>query len=529
MDDRAAKRTGYPLTIPDALLDSEPMRTACATRNFAEVFRLVNRRTGSSYAVMAAAIGKMTSSRISDVIRGVRGIRGKEVIERIADGFGIPGHMLDLPPRPWEGSPSRSTEEASTPYADQGREIADAHGDVAIAGPRREESATREVPDTLLVSVWIEGRKQVVEISRRELMAGATGVAVASSTMPQDTAGMSGGRWGWHSPVAAYSRQGVEASTVGTLAESEKFPLLGISPFEGMTLQQSGEHLLRMFLHLDDEMGGDTLFPAISRYIARMAVNVRAKPGDGMAVFGQLNQMAGWLALDANYHGAAKSYFDAAVQVGDEVGDRGLKSSALAYMSLQETYRGRPESALALAEESISLGVGQLTPLTRTMLGTRLARAHAGLGNKAACLRTLDSVRSDFGQAGSQEEPQYVSYVDPIEVAAQEGACYLDLQMSRKAVTSLTSAIGLLSIHAPNRVRDRVHYLSRLAKCYLLDGEVEQACQTGSHALDLSRTIGSARVAERLGELAESLSLYSDVPSVIDFREQYRATTRDLA
>lgn len=102
MDDRAAHRSGYPLTIPDALLDSEDMRHACAARNFQEIFRLVNRRTGSSHAVMATAVGKMTSSRVSDIIRGVRGIRGREVIERVADGFGIPGEMLGLAARPWE-------------------------------------------------------------------------------------------------------------------------------------------------------------------------------------------------------------------------------------------------------------------------------------------------------------------------------------------------------------------------------------------------------------------------------------------
>ncbi|MEU9334971.1 hypothetical protein AB0D49_17650 [Streptomyces sp. NPDC048290] len=104
MDDRTTLRSGYPLTIPDALLTSDAMRQACMARDFQEIFRLVNRRTGSSHSVMAAAVGKMTSSRVSDIIRGVRSIRGHEVVTRVADGFGIPGEMLGLPPRPWEGA-----------------------------------------------------------------------------------------------------------------------------------------------------------------------------------------------------------------------------------------------------------------------------------------------------------------------------------------------------------------------------------------------------------------------------------------
>ncbi|GAA0600172.1 hypothetical protein [Streptomyces crystallinus] len=122
MDEREARRSGYPLTIPGALLQGEAMRQACLTRNFQEIFRLVNRRTGSSHAAMAAAIGKMTSSRVSDIIRGVRGIRGREVIERVADGFGIPGEMFGLPRRPWEGSPEEIGE--TTDHAGPGVESA---------------------------------------------------------------------------------------------------------------------------------------------------------------------------------------------------------------------------------------------------------------------------------------------------------------------------------------------------------------------------------------------------------------------
>lgn len=420
MADRESRRSGYPLTIPEALLQSDAMRGACAARDFQEIFRLVNRRTGSSYAVIAFAVGKMTTSRVSDIIRGVRGIRGHGVIERVADGFGIPGEMLGLPQRPWEVAPADKRENPS----------------------------------------------------------------VTSGTMVPNA------------------------------------PMLGISSFDGMTLQQSGEHLLKVFLHLDDELGGDALFLPLSRYVTRMAESVRQNPDDGLPAFGQLNQMAGWLALDANNHLTARRYFTEAVRVGREAGNAGLMASAMAYMSLQETYRGRQESALSLALEANETDPNQLTPLTRTMLGTRVARAHAGLKNEKSCLEALEVARREFDRAGSEEEPRYVSYVDSIEVAAQEGACLLDLGMTKKAVTSLTSAIGLLSIHAPNRVRDRVHYLSRLAKCYLHDREVEEACRTAGHALDFSSTIGSSRVTERLGEFDELLSPYSGVPSVADFKER---------
>lgn len=159
-------------------------------------------------------------------------------------------------------------------------------------------------------------------------------------------------------------------------------------------------------------------------------------------------------------------------------------------------------------------------------MGARLARAHAKLGDEE-CLRALDTMEADFAQAGQEEEPPYVSYVDAVEVTAQRGACYLDLGMSEEAAMALTKALDLLGNQAPNRARDRVHYMSRLAKCHLLDGEVERACQVGHDALALSQTIGSARITDRLGELNDALSPFGRLPYVQEFRELYRLVTTE--
>lgn len=157
MDEREARRSGHPLTIPDALLRSEVMQRACATRNFQEIFRLVNRRTGSSHAEIAAAVGKMTSSRVSDIIRGARRIRGQGVIERVADGLGIPGDMLGLPKRPWErvpnGTRTTNADETQSPYEQGNSGTLDL---VTVAGLRQRlqllEARYATEPSTTLIA-----------------------------------------------------------------------------------------------------------------------------------------------------------------------------------------------------------------------------------------------------------------------------------------------------------------------------------------------------------------------------------------
>lgn len=67
--------------------------------------------------------------------------------------------------------------------------------------------------------------------------------------------------------------------------------------------------------------------------------------------------------------------------------------------------------------------------------------------------------------------------------------------------------------------------MTRLARCAVLDGELEQACRIGRDALALSQTIGSARGVERLGEFDASLSPFGSLPYVREFKELFRLAT----
>jgi tetratricopeptide (TPR) repeat protein len=231
--------------------------------------------------------------------------------------------------------------------------------------------------------------------------------------------------------------------------------------------------------------------------------------------------MTGWLALDGNQHAAARRYLTTAVYVAHETNQPTLAASSLAYMSLQETYRANAGSALSLAQTAFAVGNGGLTPLAKTMLAARMARAHAGLSHADECLRSLDEMHLAFSKAGEREEPLWISYVDEVEVAAQEGACYLNLDMPTEGCAALTKALDLLAEKAPHRVRDRVHYLVRLARCYLLQGGVEQACGIATEAVALSQAIGSARVIDRLGEFETALRPFTASKSARDFSELY--------
>ncbi|MET8981544.1 helix-turn-helix transcriptional regulator [Streptomyces sp. NPDC004539] len=90
-----------PRELPTRLLTDPEMIEACRVRDFARVFRLLRTRAGI-YPSMIARRCELTPSRVGEVIAGRRQLLHMDVIERIADGLRIPGHMLGLARREWE-------------------------------------------------------------------------------------------------------------------------------------------------------------------------------------------------------------------------------------------------------------------------------------------------------------------------------------------------------------------------------------------------------------------------------------------
>ncbi|MEU7370057.1 hypothetical protein AB0B92_31745 [Streptomyces hygroscopicus] len=90
-----------PFGLPARLLSDPEMIDACRKRDFPRVFTLAKRR-GGFYASLIARRCDLTPSRVGEVMKGERQIRDIGVIERVADGLRIPGHMLGLARREWE-------------------------------------------------------------------------------------------------------------------------------------------------------------------------------------------------------------------------------------------------------------------------------------------------------------------------------------------------------------------------------------------------------------------------------------------
>jgi hypothetical protein len=100
--------------LPARLLADPEFIEACAHRDFGRVFTLARRRAGI-YPSRIARQCDMTPGRVSDIIAGQRTVHAMSLIERIADGLRIPGHMLGLAPRDWEHEPLETSGREAAP------------------------------------------------------------------------------------------------------------------------------------------------------------------------------------------------------------------------------------------------------------------------------------------------------------------------------------------------------------------------------------------------------------------------------
>ncbi|MGW5349456.1 hypothetical protein ACWERV_02915 [Streptomyces sp. NPDC004031] len=486
MDEREIRRTGYPLTIPEALLQSEAMRRACAARNFQEIFRLVNRRTGSSHAVIAAAVGKMTSTRVSDIIRGVRGIRGREVIERVADGFGIPGELLGVAPRPWEGSPGRQTVHELAPYAASGPEARnpDSHSG-------REESLSGP-PESFFVSVLIDGRRQVASVNRRELTAALAGAALPNGDV-----------------------RGIPAGTV----PSPVAPPRPAPPPDDAHMEAATEHLREMWHSLvraDNLFGPRHALAAVRQQLHLLDHLLKQARGEQRAELLRLAaryaESAAWLHEDSADLPNASAWTGQAMEWATESGDQAMVAWTLFRKSQQATTRGNATQTVGFAQ-AVLRNEPVLTPSMRASALQQEARGHALDGDERACHSRLDEAHTYAASRTTKGDARsgHGDFCTSGYIEVQRANCWLELGRPDLAVPVFERTLDDI----PDAYqRDKGFAQARLAKAYAEVGRYEESAASAATALAVARTSGSLRTMHETVAAVNMLGVAHTSPAV---------------
>ena len=119
--------------LPSEVLARPDFIAACQRRDLGKILAIASKYGGPGFTVSHLARRcEMTVTQVQDYIKRGRQAQSLDIFERVADGLHIPGRMLGMTRRPWEGQPSDNTSDATasdaaTPVTPAGGPGADAN------------------------------------------------------------------------------------------------------------------------------------------------------------------------------------------------------------------------------------------------------------------------------------------------------------------------------------------------------------------------------------------------------------------
>lgn len=294
----------------------------------------------------------------------------------------------------------------------------------------------------------------------------------------------------------------------------------------GESLVAAVEHRVLQLRRADDFMSGRTSHALVQQELRATArlLNEAALTEEQtrrlLTVIGELAQLAAWVAADAGLYKDAANYVSGGVIAAHAAGNAPLAGNIISTLSYQIANTGNPRQAAILARTAYAGSKREATPTTRALLLERVAWADAKSGDLTNCARSLGQVDENFSHSNPEDDPDWVYWLDRLEIDVMAGRCYTELRQPELAEPLLREATAA---YTDARVRENSLYLSWLADDYVQLNEIEKAAEIAGRVFELAIRADSARTDDRLRYLARLLGRYKEVPAVADFLDQYRA------
>ncbi|MFI6687826.1 transcriptional regulator [Streptomyces sp. NPDC050485] len=282
-------------------------------------------------------------------------------------------------------------------------------------------------------------------------------------------------------------------------------------------------------VQLDHRFGAGHVRPVVVHYLnsvvsGLLAGSYRESVGRQLfAAVARLTELAGYMAVDTGQPGLAQRYYIQALRLAQAADDRGYGGYVLAAsMSHLAAQLGNPREIAQLARAAQEGARGRVTPRAEAMFYAAEARGHALLGDARTCQtvagRALTAM--DAAADGSGDDPAWIAHFDHAYLADELAHCHRDLGQPEAAARRAEES---LAGHPETRARRRAIGLVLLATAQVQQREVEEACATGTRAVELLSTVRSNRGVDYLEDLQERLEPYGNEPAVREFGERMEA------
>jgi transcriptional regulator with XRE-family HTH domain len=244
---------------------------------------------------------------------------------------------------------------------------------------------------------------------------------------------------------------------------------------------------------LDNRFGGADLVRLSTRFFRGLHAHIKSGEYDVRlerdlhAAAGELSEVAGWLAYDAEEHELTRQMNSASLHYTRLSGDRVTELLTIQNASMHAAVQGNPQEALNLAL-SVLEGPGRLSRRLQALFLTRKARALAQLGDESA-LKIFPQIYALYNDGARDSDPAWAWWVDERELLWHEAMAQRDLGMAEAATQFERSLVAVPA----NEMRSRYVHGSHLLQSQLENGSWKSAEATIAELVPLSRDVMSIR------------------------------------
>ncbi|GAA2960970.1 helix-turn-helix domain-containing protein [Actinokineospora diospyrosa] len=418
---------------PDpAIWELPAMRTALARRDITAVYRLLKRH-GVSQRRIAHLTGQ-AQPEISVIARG-RQVMSYDVLDRIADGMGIPRGHMGLA----YGAPAEPTSEAK---------------DRAVGGGM---DGVVDVPD------------------RREFMGLLAKVAMGAAVTTADLALLANPAVATPAPSRVGATEVEQLRDLTRVLWAQEKALGGGAVREAVIAQLGWARGLLRAEHTDE----------VDRELH--------------AVLSDLFALAGWASHDVGLPGAALRYLGQAVTTAKEADDPVRTALALGKVGRVYTHQGAFGEArdviglgMVVAEKS---GSGELA----AQLLCNQARAHAHAGAAVHATESLDRAGGALADVREPLTVPDATFGGALLASERGRVLTtLTIHDRRYAAEAIETLSASTQRTDPARAKRLAFGLTELATCHLRGGDTNTGLRLGHQVVDMAAGIRSNRLTEHL-------------------------------
>jgi hypothetical protein len=276
---------------------------------------------------------------------------------------------------------------------------------------------------------------------------------------------------------------------------------------------ESVRNHIREIVALDNRFGGADLVKLSARFFRTLHDQLGAGSYDDKlerdlhSAAGELAEVVGWLAYDAEAHDLARRMNQESLYFTRLAGDRDIELLTLQNSSMHAASQGRPREALQIAR-SVLEGDYRLSSRIRALFLTRKARALAQGGDDSA-LRLLPEIRSLYLDGVADSDPAWAWWIDERELAWHEAMVQRDLGLASQSVAHFERSVA---VTPATEIRSQYLHRAFLLQAQLENRTWDAAEGTIRQLIPLSREVASTRTVVLLRGALSQLAVREKVP-----------------